>query len=51
MARVDNASRSVTLKGLAGGGPPDPRFFNFTDGTAGVLLEATDDFYRLTEVR
>ena len=28
----------------------DPRFFLFPDGTAGVLLEATGKFYRLTEV-
>ncbi|GEM_PF-2688442 len=28
----------------------DPRFFKFPDGTAGVLLEATGDMYRLTEV-
>ena len=48
---VDGESRTVTLKGLAGGGRPDPRFFNFADGTAGVLLEATGDFYRLTQVR
>ena len=32
------------------GGRVDPRFFQFPDGTAGVLLEATGDFYRLTEV-
>jgi hypothetical protein len=51
IALVDSASRPVTLKTLAGGGRPDPRFFNFTDGTAGVLLEATGDFFRLTEVR
>ena len=35
---------------LASGGRVDPRFFLFPDGTAGVLLEATGDFYRLTEV-
>jgi hypothetical protein len=51
VALVDSASRPVTLKDLAGGGRPDPRFFNFADGTAGVLLEATGEFYRLTEVR
>src|SRR6185295_14137832 len=48
---VDNAKRVTTLQALASGGRPDPRFFNFADGTAGVLLEATGDFYRLTEVR
>ena len=36
---------------LAGGGRVDPRFFIFPDGTAGVLLEATGNFYRLTEVK
>ena len=51
VALVDSASRAVTLKELAGGGRADPRFFNFADGTAGVLLEPTGDFYRLTEVR
>jgi hypothetical protein len=48
---LDNARRVITLPALAGGGRPDPRFFNFPDGSAGVLLEATGDFYRLTEVR
>jgi len=48
---VDSASHVTTLQTLAGGGRPDPRFFNFPDGSAGVLLEATGDFYRLTEVR
>jgi hypothetical protein len=47
---VDAASKPVTLKALAGGERPDPRFFNFPDGSAGVLLERTGDFYRLTEV-
>ena len=51
VALVDSASHAVTLRELAGGGRADPRFFNFPDGTAGVLLEATGDFYRLTEVR
>jgi hypothetical protein len=41
----------VTLKELAGGERPDPRFFNFPDGTAGVLLERTGAFYKLTEQR
>jgi hypothetical protein len=48
---IDSASRVTSLQTLAGGGRPDPRFFNFPDGSAGVLLEATGDFYRLTEVR
>ena len=51
VALIDSASRVTTLVALAGGVRPDPRFFNFPDGTAGVLLEATGDFYRLTEVR
>ena len=46
---VDSSLQSVTLTGLAGG-RPDPRFFMFPDGTAGVLLERTGAFYRLTEV-
>ena len=41
--------KAVTLKDLAGGERPDPRFFNFPDGTAGMLLERTGTFYRLTE--
>ena len=32
------------------GGRADPRFFQFPDGSAGVLLEATGDFYQLSEV-
>jgi hypothetical protein len=28
---------------------PNPRFFNFPDGAAGVLLERTGDFYRIAE--
>jgi hypothetical protein len=51
VALVDNAGRAVTLKALADGTRPDPRFFNFPDGRAGVLLETTGEFYRLTEVR
>jgi hypothetical protein len=41
--------KPVTLKELAGGERPDPRFFNFPDGTAGMLLERTGAFYKLTE--
>jgi hypothetical protein len=48
---VDNAARTITLKALVGGTRPDPRFFNFPDGSAGVLLETTGEFYRLTEAR
>jgi hypothetical protein len=38
------------VSGLTAGQRPDPRFFNFPDGSAGVLLERTGDFYRVTEV-
>ena len=44
------AGQPVTLKALANAPRPDPRFFVFPDGTAGVLLEATGQFFRLTEV-
>ena len=37
-----------SLNDLAGG-RSDPRFFLFPNGEAGVLLEATGDFYILTE--
>ena len=47
----DSQMQPLTLKGLAKGQRPDPRFFNFPDGTAGVLLERTGSFYRLTEIR
>jgi hypothetical protein len=47
---VDSRMQTITLKELTGGQRPDPRFFNFPDGSAGVLLERTGDFYRLTQV-
>jgi hypothetical protein len=40
--------KPATLKELAGGERPDPRFFNFPDGTAGLLLERTGDFWRIS---
>jgi len=46
---VNSSLAPVTLSGLAGG-RPDPRFFLFPDGTAGVLLERTGAFYRLTQI-
>jgi hypothetical protein len=49
VALVDRSGARVTLSGLAGG-RPDPRFFNFPDGAAGVLLERTGALYRLTEL-
>ena len=47
---VDGQGRPVTLKALASAPRADLRFFVFPDGTAGVLLEATGQFFRLTEV-
>ena len=47
---VDDQMRPITLKGLASGERPDPRFFTYPDGSAGVLLERTGRFYRLTEI-
>jgi hypothetical protein len=47
---LDAQRQPTTLKDLAGGQRPDPRFFTFPDGTAGVLLERTGTFYRITEV-
>jgi len=46
---VDERGDAVTLQALAEGKRPDPRFFTFPDGSAGVLLEATGQFYRLIE--
>ncbi len=46
---VDATLHATTLSALAGG-RPDPRFFCFADGSAGVLLERTGDFYRLAEI-
>jgi hypothetical protein len=48
---VDQNRQPVTLAGLTAGERPDPRFFNFPDGTAGVLLERSGNFYRLTQTR
>jgi len=45
----ENGTPLDSLKDLAGG-RADPRLFRFPDGSAGVLLEATGDFYRLTQV-
>jgi len=46
---VDASGQQITLAGVAGG-RPDPRMFLFPDGTAGVLLEKTGDFFRVTEL-
>ena len=48
---VDQNRQPVALAGLTAGERPDPRFFNFPDGTAGVLLERSGNFYRLTQTR
>ena len=45
----ENGTPLDSLQDLAGG-RADPRFFQFPDGSAGVLLEATGDFYQLSEV-
>jgi hypothetical protein len=50
VAVVDDKGQPTTLKAITGGMRPDPRFFNFPDGSAGVLLERTGDFYRVSEV-
>ena len=45
----ENGTPLDSLRDLVGG-RADPRFFQFPDGSAGVLLEATGDFYQLSEV-
>jgi hypothetical protein len=47
---VDDQQRTITLLGLAAGVRPDPRFFTYPDGSAGLLIERTGQSYRLTEV-
>ena len=47
---VDESGESLDSFQDLAGGRADPRFFRFPDGTAGVLLEATGTFYRLTEL-
>ena len=47
---VDENGDNTSLLALAGGERADPRLFNFADGSAGVLLERTGAFYRLTEI-
>jgi len=46
---VDRDGKPVSLKQIGGGQRADPRFFNFPDGSAGVLIEKTGEFFRLTE--
>ena len=46
----EETGMETSLTELAGGRPEDPRFFfRFPDGSAGVLIEATGSYYRLTE--
>lgn len=49
VAIVDAAYAASSLELLAGG-RPDPRFFSFPDGSAGVLLEATGEIFRLEQI-
>jgi hypothetical protein len=48
LVNPDGSAIGNSLNALAGG-RVDPRFFLFPNGEAGVLLEATGDYYRLTE--
>ena len=48
---VDGTGQPVTLRSMTRNERPDPRFFNFPDGSAGVLLERTGEFYRVAEIR
>lgn len=47
---VDGAGSSLASLNDLEGGRVDPRLFRFPDGSAGVLLESSGDFYRLTEI-
>ncbi|HKW00873.1 MAG TPA: hypothetical protein VJN96_13695 [Vicinamibacterales bacterium] len=47
---VDSQGQTITIKALSNAPRGDPRFFTFPDGSAGVLVEATGQFFRLTEV-
>jgi hypothetical protein len=47
---VDTAGQPTDLQSLLGISRIDPRFFNFADGSAGVLSERTGDVFRLTEI-
>jgi hypothetical protein len=48
LVNPDGSAIGNSLNALTGG-RVDPRFFLFPNGEAGVLLEATGDYYRLTE--
>lgn len=47
----ENGAAIADLEALNNGQRVDPRFFRFPDGSAGVLLESTGTYYRLTERR
>jgi hypothetical protein len=44
-----DSSLQLTSLALLAGGRADPRFFNFADGSAGVLLERTGEFFSLRQ--
>lgn len=46
---IDEMGMLTSINDIAGG-RADPRFFTFGDGGAGVFLENTGDYYRLTEM-
>ncbi len=46
---LDDGLQATNLTELAGG-RPDPRFFKFPDGSAGVLLERSGDLYGMAEI-
>jgi Glucose / Sorbosone dehydrogenase len=45
-----NSALQLTNLDMLAGGRADPRFFNFADGSAGLLLERTGEFFTLTEI-
>lgn len=47
---VDTAGQPTDLQSLLGVSRIDPRFFNFADGSAGLLSERTGDVFLLTEI-
>ena len=47
---VDEDGNTIASLNDLAGGRADPRFFRFPDGSAGVLLEATGELFRLMEI-
>jgi hypothetical protein len=47
---VDTTGQPTDLQSLLGVSRVDPRFFNFADGSAGLLSERTGDVFLLTEI-